>query len=145
METKFIQYKEGQINLARLYRASNGDTFNNDDVKDGTLVIGHWNAGQYLGMGYLRGMTRDKDTGEVYYDIINAIEGEVFSNIQAPHRVNVCELPFFAATDPDLPHPAVGHVFKCNGELAVMDTGYGKVTVNVNSVFELVPYFKETK
>lgn len=34
---------------------------------------------------------------------------------------------------------------KCDGELAVMDTGCGKVTVNVNSVLELVPYFKENK
>ena len=143
MEQKFIKYKAGQINLARLYRVSNGDTFDINDVKDGTLVIGHWSAGQYLVMGYLRGITRDANTGEIYYEITNAIEGDYNVAIQAPVRANVCELPFFAATGQDFTHPAVGRIYKCNGELAVMDTGCGKVTVNVNSVLELVQYFKE--
>ena len=74
---------------------------------------------------------------------MNAIEGEVSSNIQAPHRVNVCELPCFAAMIPDFTNPVVGRIYKCNGELAVMDNGCVKVTVNVNSVLEFVPYFKE--
>ena len=145
MEKKFIKYRAEQINLVKLYQVSNGNMFDCDDVRDGTLVIGLWGEGKYLAMGYLRGMTRDMDTGEVIYDITNAIEGEYTVAVQAPHRVNVCELPCFAATSPDFTHPVVGRVFKCNGELAVMDIGCGKATVNVNSVLELVPYFKENK
>lgn len=145
MEKKLIKYKPEQINLVKLYQVSNGNAFDCDDVRDGTLVIGCWGEGKYLAMGYLRGMTRDMDTGEVIYDITNAIEGEYTVAVQAPHRVNVCELPCFAATGPELTRPVVGHIYGCDGELAVMDTGCGKVTVNVNSVLELVPYFKENK
>lgn len=145
MEKKFIKYRAEQINLVKLYQVSTDNMFDCNDVQDGTLVIGYYGEGKYLAMGYLRGMTRDMDTGEVIYDITNAIEGEYTVAIQAPLRVNVRELPCFAATSPDFPHPIVGHVYKCDGELAVMDTGCGKVTVNVNSVLELVPYFKEDK
>lgn len=145
MEKKFIKYRAEQINLVKLYQVSSGNVLDCNDVQDGTLVIGYWGEGKYLAMGYLRGMTRDVDTGEVIYDITNAIEGEYTVAVQAPYRVNVCELPCFAATSPDFNHPVVGHVYKCDGELAVMDTGCGKVTVNVNSVLELVPYFKENK
>lgn len=142
MEQKFIMYKPEQVNLAKLYQVSTGNVFDNNDVQDGTLVIGHWDEGHYLAMGYLRGMTRDNTTGEVFYEIKNAIEGDYTMAIQAPHRVNTCELPCFAATSPDFPHPVVGRIYKCNGELAVMDIGCGNATVNVNSVLELVPYFK---
>lgn len=145
MEKKFIKYRAEQINLVKLYQVSNGNTFDSHDVQDGTLVIGYYSDGKYLAMGYLRGMTRDMDTGEVIYDIANAIEGEYMANVQAPLRVNTRELPCFAATCPGFNNPVVGRVYKCDGELAVMDTGCGKVTVNVNSVFELTPYFKETK
>ena len=145
MEKKFIKYRAEQINLVKLCQVSNGSMFDSNDVREGTLVIGLWGEGKYLAMGYLRGMTRDNTTGEVIYDITNAIEGEYTVAVQSPYRVNVFELPCFAATSPDFPHPVVGHVYKCDGELAVMDTGCGKVTVNVNSVLELVPYFKENK
>lgn len=145
MEKKFIKYRAEQINLVKLYEVSSGNVFDNSDVQDGTLVIGYWGEGKYLAIGYLHGMTRAMDTGEVIYDITNAIEGEYTVAVQAPHRVNVYELPCFAATSPEFNHPVVGRVYKCDGELAVMDTGCGKVTVNVNSVLELVPYFKENK
>lgn len=145
MEKKFIKYRAEQINLAKLYKVSDGNMFDCNDVQDGTLVIGYWGEGKYLAMGYLRGMTRDKDTGKVIYDIASAIEGEYTVAVQAPHRVNTYELPYFAATSPEFDHPVVGHVYKCDGELAIMDTGCGKVTVNVNSVLELAPYFKENK
>lgn len=143
MKTKFIKYRAEQINLVKLYQVSTGNTFDCNDVHDGTLVIGYWGEGKYLAMGYLRGMTRDMDTGEVIYNIANAIEGEYANDVQAPHRVNVCELPCFAATSPEFNHPVVGRVYKCDGKLAVMDMGCGKVTVNVNSVLDLVPYFKD--
>lgn len=143
MEKKFIKYRAEQINLVKLYQVSTGNMFDCNDVQDGTLVIGSYGEGKYLAMGYLRGMTRDNTTGEVIYDITNAIEGEYTVAVQAPHRVNVCELPCFAATSPEFTYPVVGRVYKCDGELAVMDTGCGKVTVNVNSILELVPYFKE--
>lgn len=142
MEQRFIKYKPEQVNLVKLYEVSTGCVFDNNDLQDGTLVVGYYCEGKYLAMGYLRAMYR-RNTVEVDYEIVNAIEGEVTSNIQAPHRVNVTELPFLAATSPDVPHPVVGRIYKCNGELAVMDSGFGKVTVNVNSVLELVPYFKE--
>lgn len=145
MEKKFIKYRAEQINLVKLYQVSSGNMFDCNDVQDGTLVIGYYGEGKYLAMGYLRGMTRDMVTDEVIYDITNAIEGEYTVAIQAPHRVNTCELPCFAATSPDFPHPVVGRIYKCDGELAVMDIGCGKATVNVNSVLELVPYFKEDK
>ena len=143
MEKKFIKYRAEQINLAKLYQVSTDNMFNCNDVQDGTLVIGYYGEGKYLAMGYLRGMSRDMDTGEVIYDIANAIEGEYTVVVYAAHKVNTCELPCFAATSPE--YPVVGHVYKCDGELAVMDTGCGKVTVNVNSVLELVPYFEENK
>ena len=145
MEQKFIKYRADQVNLVKLYQVSHGNVLDNNDVQDGTLVIGSYCDGKYLAMGYLRGMTRNHNTGEVVYEITNAIEGEVCDNIQAPLRVNIYELPCFAATSPDFPHPVVGRIYKCNGELAVMDIGCGKATVNVNSVLELVPYFKENK
>ena len=145
MEQKFIMYKAEQVNLVELYQMSTGCNFDNNDVQDGTLVIGSYGDGKYLAMGYLRGIVRDSNTGKVEYEITNAIEGEVTIYIQAPRRVNVCELPSFAATTPDCPYPIVGRIYKCNGELAVMDIGCGKATVNVNSVLELVPYFKENK
>lgn len=145
MEKKFIKYRAEQINLVKLYQVSTGNMFDCNDVHDGTLVIGYYGEGKYLAMGYLRGMTRDNTTGEVIYDITNAIEGEYTVAVQSPHRVNVCELQCFAAKSPEFNHPVVGRVYKCDGELAVMDTGCGKVTVNVNSILELVPYFKENK
>lgn len=145
METKFIKYKPEQINLAKLYQVSTGNMLDCNDVQDGTLVIGYWGEGRYLAMGYLRGMARDKDTGKVIYYITNAIEGDYTTDIQDPRRVNTCELPCVAATSPEFNYPVVGHVYKCDGKLATMETGCGKVAVNVNSVLELTPYFKENK
>ena len=145
MEKKFIKYKQQQVNLARLYRVSTCNMFDNSDVQDGTLVIGQYGDGKYLAMGYLRKMTRDSDTGKVLYEITSAIEDECDSIVQNPYKVSTVELPFFAAKTIDSDIPVVGRVCKCNGELAIMDTGFGRTTVNVNSVFELVPYFKEDK
>ena len=146
MEKKFIKYKEGQVNLARVYKASTGVTFDCNDVRDGTLVIGHTSLSQCLAMGYLRGIGLNKTTNEVFYEVVNAIEGNEHTIfIRNPCRANELELPCFAATSPDFIRPIVGRIYKCDGELAVMDIGSGKATVNVNSVYELTPYFKETK
>ena len=146
MEKKFIKYKEGQVNLARVYKASTGATFDCNDVRDGTLVIGHVTNGKYLVMGYLRGISRSADNNEILYEVENAIENEpAITFIKNPSRVNELELPCFAAKSPDFIRPVVGRIYKCDGELAVMDIGSGKATVNVNSVYELTPYFKETK
>ena len=143
MEQKFIQYKADQVNLAKIYRASTQCILDNTDVQDGTLIIGHSLNAKYLFMGYLRGIGKSPDN-EVVYEIANAIEDEPrITFVRTPYRVNTEELPCFAATTPDFPHPVVGRIYKCNGELAVMDIGCGKATVNVNSVLELVPYFKE--
>ena len=146
MEKKYIKYKEGQVNLARIYKASVGGTFDCNDVRDGALVIGHTRNGQCLAMGYLRGIELNKDTNEVLYEVVNAMEGEPsITFVRNPSRVNELELPCFAATSPDFPRPIVGKIYKCDGIIAVMDIGSGKTIVNVNSVLELVPYFKENK
>ena len=145
MEPKFIKYKENQVNLARLYRVSTGCAFDNTDIEEGTLVVGYYGDGKYLTMGYLRNMTRDSKTGEVIYEVTSAIEGDYTCVVQTPYRVNTVELPFFAAKTPDSVAPIVGRVYRCNGELAAMDTGVGKVMVNVNSILELTPYFKENE
>lgn len=144
MEKKFIKYKPEQVNLAKLYRVSTGSTFDNTDIEEGTLVVGYYGEGQYLTMGYLRSISRDSNTGEALYDISSALECDYTCSVKNPYRVNTTELPFFAAT-PDSLAPIVGRIYRCNGELAVMDTGCGRVTVNVNSIFELVPYFKENE
>ena len=145
MEPKFIKYKENQVNLAKLYRVSTGCMFDNTDIEEGTLVVGYYGDGKYLTMGYLCNMTRDTKTGEVIYEVTSAIEDDYTCVIQNPYRVNTDELPVFAATTPDSVAPVVGRVYRCNGQLAVMDTGFGKVTVNVNSILELTRYFKENK
>ena len=145
MEQKFIKYKLDQMNLAKIYRVSTQCILDITDVQDGTLIIGHSLNAKYLFMGYLRGIEKNLDN-EVVYEIANAIEDEPgITFVRNPYRVNTEELPCLAATSPDFTHPLVGRIFKCNGELAVMDIGCGKATVNVNSVLELVPYFKETK
>ena len=108
-------------------------------------MVGYYGDGKYLAMGYLRNMTRDSKTGEVIYEVTSAIEDDYTCVVQTPYRVNTVELPLFAAKIPDAVAPIVGRVYRCNGELAVMDTGFGKVTVNVNSILEFTPYFKETK
>lgn len=148
METKFIKYKPEQINLAQLYRFSSGadlsNVFADNDVQDGTLVIGYYCEGKYLAMGYLCGMARNNSTGKFLYEIENAIEGDIITVIQDPRRVNVSKLPYFAATTPDFPRPIVGRIYKCNGELAVIDYGGETALVNVNSVLDLLPHFKET-
>lgn len=144
MEKKFIKYKEGQVNLAKVLKASTGCTLDDNDVRDGSLIIGHSINGQSIMMGYLKGIEKNAD--EVVYEAVNAIEGS--SNIifiRTPYRANDLELPCFAATSPDFTRPIIGRIYKCDGRLAVMDIGGGKATVNVDSVYELTPYFKETK
>lgn len=146
MEKKFIKYKPEQVNPAKLYQTATGNMFDANDLQDGTLVVGCTREGQFLAMGYLRGMARDNATGKVLYEIENAIEGNEFITcVYAPYRVNVCELPWFAATSPNFTHPLVGSIVKCNGELAVIYDGSKAVVVNVNSIHRLTPYFKETK
>ena len=143
MELKYIKYKLDQVNLAKIYRVSTQCILDNTDVQDGTLIIGHSLNAKYLFMGYLRGIGKSPNN-EVVYEIANAIEDEPsITFVRTPYRVNTEELPCLAAMSPDFTRPIVGRIFKCNGELAVMDIGSGKATVNVNSVLELVPYFKE--
>ncbi len=145
METKFIKYKPEQINLAQLYRVSYGDGLDSTDVHDGTLIVGYSDNGKYPAMGYLRGMTQSKETGNILYEIANAIEGQEYSTcIEKPYKVDRDRLPYVAAVIDSSKKPLVGKIIKCNGELAVIYDGSSTV-VNVNSIHQLTPYFKETK
>ena len=145
METKFIKYKPEQVNLARLYRFSEDSGLDESDVRRGTLVIGYSDNGKYLALGYLRGMTQSKDTGNLLYEISNAVEGqEYLTCIEKPYRVDESRLPYVAAVIDTSEKPLIGKVIKCNGELAVIYDGSTTV-VNVNSIHTLEPYFKETK
>ena len=145
METKFIKYKPEQVNLARLYRFSEDSGLDESDVRRGTLVIGYSDNGKYLALGYLRGMTQSKDTGNLLYEISNAVEGQEYSTcIEKPYRVDESRLPYVAAVIDTSEKPLIGKVIKCNGELAVIYDGSTTV-VNVNSIHTLEPYFKETK
>lgn len=144
METKFIKYKPEQINLAKLYRLSPTGGLNDKSVRDGTLIIGYSDNGKYLAMGYLRGMARSQETGDILYEIDNAIEGqEYLTRIEKPCTVAVSGLPYFAAII-DSNTSIVGKIIKCNGELAVIFDGTETV-VNVNTIHQLTPYFRETK
>lgn len=145
METKFIKYKPEQVNLAQLYRSSSDDYLSNTDVHDGTLIVGYSDNGKYLAMGYLRGMTQSKNTGELLYEIANAIEGqEYLTCIEKPYKVDIFELPYVAAVIDSSTKPIVGKIIKCDGELAVIYDGSSTV-VNVNTIHQFTPYFKETK
>lgn len=145
METKFIKYKPEQVNLAQLYRfSSSGSELSSTDVHDGTLIVGYSDNGKYPAMGYLRGMTQSKETGKLLYEIANAIEGQEYSTcIEKPYRVDSSRLPYVAVIDSSNT-PIIGKIVKCNGELAVIYNGSATV-VNVNTIHQLTPYFKETK
>lgn len=145
METKFIKYKPEQINFARLYRLSSGADLSNTDVRDGTLIIGYYGKGKYFAMGYLRGMTQDKDTGEMLYEIANAIDGEFTTCVEKPYRADYTGLPYVAAVIDSSKKPLIGKIIMCNGELAVIYDGSSETTVNVNTIHQLTPYFTETK
>ena len=144
MEQKFIKYKEGQINLARLYRSSGAyDTLNSEDVKAGTLVVGYAGDGKYLAMGYLRGIAQSRDNGAVLFEIANAIEGqEYLTCIEKPCKANFSMLPYMVACKDSFSTPVIGKIVKCNGELVVMYDG-NTTEVSVNSIYTLEPYFKE--
>lgn len=145
METKFIKYKPEQINFAQLYRFSSDAGLDNTDVRAGTLIIGYSDNGKYLAMGYLRGMNRSIETGNILYEIANAIEGQEYSTcIEKPYNVDSYYLPYVAAVTGSSKEPIVGKIIKCNGELAVIFDG-NETVVNVNTIHLLTPYFKETK
>lgn len=146
MEQKFIKYKEGQINLARLYKSSGAyDTLNSEDVKAGTLIVGYAGDGKYLAMGYLRGIAQSRETGAVLFEIANAIEGQEYQTcIEKPCIADFTKLPYMVAYRDGFSTPVIGKIVKCNGELAVIYDSSATV-VNVNSIHQLTPYFKETK
>lgn len=145
MEKKFIKYKPEQVNLAQLYRSSCDSELSDVDVHDGTLVVGYTDNGRYPAMGYLRGMTNNEETGKLLYEIVNAIEGQEYvTYLNDPYKVDSEQLPYVAAVIDTSEKPLIGKVIKCNGELAVIYDGSATV-VNVNSIHQLTPYFKETK
>ena len=145
METKFIKYKSEQFDLTKLYRVSSDDVFDEVDIKEGTLVIGSYGDGKYLAMGYLRGITRDSETGEVLYEIDDAIECEYEyrHTVSNPCKVRIDALPYMAAVIDSCTRPIVGKVFKCNGVEAVIYDGTCNTRFDVDSIYQITPYFKE--
>ena len=146
METKFIKYKPEQVNLAQIYRFSSGADLTNSDVYGGTLIVGYSDNGRYLAMGYLRGIAQSKETGKLFYEIANAVEGQEYSScIENPYKVSSDRLPYVVVVTDSSEKPLIGKIIKCNGELAVFYDGSFTTAVNVNNIYQLTPYFKETK
>lgn len=144
MEMKFIKYNAEQFNLPNLYREGIDSTLKNNDVEQGTLIVGYTGNRKYLYMGYLRGIVRN-DEGDLLYEIANAIEGEpAITLIRDPYRVNELRLPFMAAVISATGEGVLGKVIGCNGKQAVIYKGSMRI-VDVDSICQITPYFKETK
>ena len=143
MKPKFIKYGESQVNLAEIYRLS-GSFPDSDDVQRGTLVVGAYANGKYIGMGYLCGITREQPSGNVFYHVQNAVGADDYVlMIEKPRKVDNTALPYLASYSNDHRVLIVGKVVDCNGELATIYDGELHV-VNVGTIHTLEPYFKET-
>ena len=144
METKFIKYKPEQINLANIFGSSVSKPLTEGDIQRGTLIIGSDYKGNYLAMGYLRGMTQSKDTGAILYEIANAIEGiDYVTCIQKPRVVQASYIPYVGAKT-STSCPIIGRVLSCNGDKTEVYSDEETYIIDVDFIFELTPYFKET-
>lgn len=145
MKQNFIKFKKESVQLANVYASATSYTFNNEDIAKGTLVIGTYDEGNYLAMGWLRGMTRDRQTGVILYEIVNAVEEGVAQFIKGARRVNPSSVPVLAAKGSSDATPVVGRVFACNGDLARIDFSDGICVASTEFIYRLEPLFKETK
>ena len=145
MKQNFIKFRKESVQLASVFASASSDNFNGDDIAKGTLVIGTFSNGKYLAMGWLRGMTQDKDTGKVIYEVVNAVEDEFTTCIEDARRVNSNSVPAFAAHYGGGDTPFVGRPYTCNGEKATLWTYDCTEVVSTEFIYRLEPLFKETK
>lgn len=146
MKDNFIKFKKESVQLARVFACASGDHFDAEDIRSGTLAIGSHGEGKMLAMGWLRGMTQDKQTGELLYEIVNAVEGDEYSTcIKGALRVHSKSIPLLAARCINDATPVVGRVYACNGDLAKLDLGDETCAASTEFIYRLEPLFKETK
>lgn len=147
MKQNFIKFRKESLQLTKVFESASDSDFNDRDITKGTLVVGTYGNGKYLAMGWLRGMTLDKNTGKVLYEIVNAVEDEVTVFINDAKRVKSKSVPLLAAKIIGCNTPAVGRAFACNGELAIFDfcNEIGVGTASTEFIYRLEPLFKETK
>jgi len=145
MKENFIKFKKESVQLASTFASADVREFNGEDITKGTLVTGTFGNGKYIAMGWLRGMTQDKETGEVLYEIVNALEDELTTVIEDARQVNSYSVPAFAARFVIATTPFVGRPFACNGKMVALATEAGPKVVSTEFIYRLEPLFKETK
>ena len=145
MKENFIKFKKESVQLASTFASAMGDKFNGEDITKGTLVIGTYSNGKYIAMGWLRGMTQDKDTGKVIYEVVNAVEDDFTICIEDARRVNPNSAPVLAARYAGSSTAFVGRPYTCNGEKATFYTDESSEVVSTEFIYRLEPLFKETK
>ena len=146
MKQNFIKFRKESVQLARVFECASGDHFDTEDIRTGTLVIGSHGEGKMIAMGWLRGMTQDKQTGELLYEIVNAVEGDEYSTcIKGALRVSSKSIPLLAARCISDATPVVGRVFACNGDVVKIDLGEEIGVASTEFIYRLELLFKETK
>jgi len=145
MKENFITFKKESVQPANAFASATDRIFNEEDIKNGRLVVGTFGNGKYIAMGWLRGMSQDKETGEVLYEIVNALEDEVTTYIKDARRVNSCSVPVFAASCTANTAPFIGRPVACNGEKAILYTEDCDEVANTEFIYRLKPLFEETK
>ena len=144
MKQNFIKFRKESVQLASVYASATGCNLGAEDISEGTLVIGTYAEGNYLAMGWLRGITRDNQTGIILYEIVNAVEDEVAQFIKGARRVNSNSVPVLAASYEGATTPFIGRASACNGEKAMLCTGDCTDVVSTEFIYRLEPLFKET-
>ena len=144
MRQNFIKFRKESVQLASVFASASGNNFDTQDITKGTLVIGTYDEGNYLAMGWLRGMTRDRQTGEILYEIVNAVEEGVAQFIKNPKRVNSKSVPLLAARCINDYTPVIGRAFACNGDVAILDLGEENGVASTEFIYRLEHLFKET-
>ena len=144
MKQNFIKFRKESVQLASVYASATSCNLGAEDISEGTLVIGTYDEGNYLAMGWLRGMTRDKQTGIILYEIVNAVEDGVAQFIKGARRVNAYSVPVLAARYEGATNPFIGRASACNGEKATLCTDSSIDVVSTEFIYRLEPLFKET-
>jgi len=145
MKQNFIKFKKESVQLAQVFACASDGYFDTEDISKGTLVIGTYDEGNYFAMGWLKGMTRDRQTGEILFEIVNAVEEGVAQFIKNTRRVSSCSVPVFASRYSGTGTPFVGRPYTCNGEKATLCTDDCTEVVSTEFIYRLEPLFKETK
>lgn len=144
MKQNYIKFRKESVQLARIFASAHGNNFCNEDIEDGALVIGTYGNGKFLAMGWLRGMTQDKETGKVFYEVVNAVDEDFTVSIEDARRVDAYSVPVLAARLDCDKTPFIGRAFACNGEKAKLANEAGVKVVSTEFIYRLEPLFKET-